>query len=280
MKKLLASALAATVLSFGIGSEMTAASAAEPQAVTKSNILTMAAVWKQTAAEYRALYYQGFNIAQKYVDEAVAKKKKKDKPLAVITDMDDTVVIHDRYWAHLIANGEEFFNDPVWDKYIPTNSLLPAPGALEFLNHCKEKGVEVFYVTSRDQGEGTYEMALGNLQSLGFPYADKEHLTVLVDTSNKEPRQKEITEKYNVIVKLGDSLNDFQRKYYIKKDFEERNLMTAMDKDLFGTKYIIMPNPTDGHWIAAIFGQSEPEDSEENRALWQKTATRNAWGEK
>ena len=78
MKKLLVSALAATVLSFGIGSEVTAVSAAEPQAVTKSNILTMAAVWKQTAAEYRALYYQGFNIAQKYVDEAVAKKKKQD----------------------------------------------------------------------------------------------------------------------------------------------------------------------------------------------------------
>ena len=51
MKKLLVSALAATVLSFGIGSEVTLASAAEPQAVTKSNILTMAAVWKQTAAE-------------------------------------------------------------------------------------------------------------------------------------------------------------------------------------------------------------------------------------
>ena len=144
MKKLLVSALAVAVLGFGFGSEVTVASAAEPQAVTKSNILTMAAVWKQTAAEYRALYYQGFNIAQKYVDEAVAKKKKKDKPLAVITDMDDTVVIHDRYWAHLIANGEEFFNDPVWDKYIPTNSLLPAPGALDFLNHCREKAWKSF----------------------------------------------------------------------------------------------------------------------------------------
>ena len=65
MKKLLVSALAATVFSFGIGSEVTVASAAEQQPVTKSNILTMAAVWKQTAAEYRALYYQGFNIAQK-----------------------------------------------------------------------------------------------------------------------------------------------------------------------------------------------------------------------
>ncbi len=135
-------------------------------------------------------------------------------------------------------------------------------------------------MTSRDQGEGTYEMALENLQKLGFPYADKEHLTVLVDTSNKEPRQNEIAEKFDVIVKLGDSLNDFQRKYYIKNDFEERNAMTAADKDLFGTKYIIMPNPTDGQWIAAIFGQSEPEDTEENRALWHKTATRNQWEEK
>ena len=56
--------------------------------------------------------------------------------------------------------------------------------------------------------------------------------------------------------------------------------MTTMDKDLFGTKYIVMPNPTNGHWIAAIFGQSEPEDTEENRALWHKTATRNQWEEK
>ena len=280
MKKFLVSALSIAVLGLGIGCEAAPASAEGQQAVTKSNILTMAAVWKQTAAEYRALYYQGFNIAQKYVDEAVAKHKKKNKPLAVITDMDDTIVLHDRYWAHLIANGEEFFNDPVWDKYIPTNTLIPAPGALDFLNHCKEKGVEVFYVTSRDQGEGTYEMALENLQKLGFPYADKEHLTVLVDTSNKEPRQNEIAEKFDVVVKLGDSLNDFQRKYYIKNNVEERNQVADKDKDLFGTKYIVMPNPTDGHWIAAIFGQSEPEDTEENRVLWHKTATRNQWEEK
>lgn len=48
----------------------------------------------------------------------------------------------------------------------------------------------MFYVTSRDQGEGTYGYALKNLQDLSFPYADKDHLTVLVDTSNKEKEQK------------------------------------------------------------------------------------------
>jgi len=279
MKKILVSALVTATLGLGIGMQAPVQAAEQP-AVKESNILTVAAVWKQTAAEYRALYYQGFNIAKKYVDEALAKHKKKNKPLAVITDMDDTIVLHDQYWAYLIAHDEEFFNDPVWDKYIPTNSLLPAPGALDFLNYCKAKGVEVFYVTSRDQGEGTYDMALENLQKLGFPYADTEHLTVLVDTSNKEPRQNEIAEKFNVVVKLGDSLNDFQRKYYIKNNVAERNAVADKDKDLFGTKFIVMPNPTDGHWIAAIFGQSEPPATPENRALWKKVASRNSWQEK
>ena len=77
MKKLLVSALAATVLSFGIGSEMTAVSAAEPQAVTKSNILTMAAVWKQTAAEYRALYYQGLISLRNMSMKLWQRKRKK-----------------------------------------------------------------------------------------------------------------------------------------------------------------------------------------------------------
>ncbi len=280
MKKILVSALVTAALGIGIGMQAAPVQAAEQPAVKESNILTVAAVWKQTAAEYRALYYQGFNIAKKYVDEALARHKKKDKPLAVITDMDDTIVLHDQYWAYLIAHDEEFFNDPVWDKYIPTNSLLPAPGALDFMNYCKAKGVEVFYVTSRDQGEGTYDMALENLKKLGFPYADTEHLTVLIDTSNKEPRQNEIAEKYNVVVKLGDSLNDFQRKYYIKNNVAERNAVADKDKDLFGTKFIVMPNPTDGHWIAAIFGQSEPPATSENRALWKKVASQNSWQEK
>jgi hypothetical protein len=29
-------------------------------------------------------------------------------------------------------NGEEFFNDPVWDKYIPTNSLSRLPARWSF----------------------------------------------------------------------------------------------------------------------------------------------------
>jgi len=102
------------------------------------------------------------------------------------------------------------------------------------------------------------------------------HLTVLRDTSNKQPRQDEIAKRFDVVVYLGDSLNDFRRKYYVKNVDERMKLMEA-DRELFGRKYVLFPNPTDGHWMAAIFGNSEPPPSDENRRLFKKAATRSAW---
>ncbi|MEA4988644.1 MAG: HAD family acid phosphatase [Anaerovorax sp.] len=240
------------------------------------NILTVAVAWKQTAAEYKALYYQGFNQAKAQLQVAIANQKPGDKPLAIITDVDDTIVSPVNYWGYLIQNKKDFFNDEIWDKWIPENKMVPTPGSLEFLNFCKENNVEVFYVTSRDQGEKTYEYALGNLQALGFPYADKEHLNVLQDTSNKEKPQMAIAEKYNVSVYLGDNLNDFRRIYYVK-DIDERTKLMEADKELFGSKFILFPNPTDGHWVRAIFGESEPAPANENREIWENAAQKSTW---
>ena len=233
MKKLIkvlgAISLVACMVVFGV--------AAKAPAENNENMLTVAVAWKQTAAEYKALYYQAFNVAKMHIDEAVAEHAEGDKPLCIITDVDDTIVLNNAYWGRLIADGSDFFDDALRDEMVPTNSCTAAPGALELLNYCEEKGVEVFYVTSRDQGEGTYDMALGNLQALDFPYADQEHLTVLIDTSNKEEPQNEIAEDYDVILKMGDNLNDFQRVYYVE-DVEERAELMAADKELFGTEFI------------------------------------------
>lgn len=239
----------------------------------KGNILTMAVAWKQTAAEYRALYYQAFNVAKDRVDAALAAQKPGDKPLCVVTDVDDTLILHPDYWGSLVATKHDAFNDPMWDEHIKKDKLTAAPGALDFLNYCKEKGVEVFYVTSRDQGKGTYGYALKNLQDQKFPYADAKHLTVLIDTSNKEKVQKQIAKTHTIAVYLGDSLNDFQRVYYVK-DVDQRNALMEKDKNLFGEKFILLPNPTDGHWVRAIFCESEPAATKENRATWKKAATR------
>ena len=246
---------------------------ADDKADPAANPLLYAVAWKQTAAEYRALYHQGYNIARDRVDAALAAQKPGDKPLAVFTDMDDTVLLPLPYWSRLIAQGRDFFDDPIWDEWVPQNDLVVAPGAKEFFEYCKEKGVEVFYITSRDQGEKTYDYALENLKALGLPFADKEHLTVLTDSSNKEPRQKELAEKYTPVVYLGDNLNDFQRKYYIKGDVPGRLAAMEADREEFGRRFILFPNPTDGHWMAAVFGESEPPDTPEARARLLEAAT-------
>lgn len=253
-----------------------AVQAGEQSAGGNRNLLISAVAWKQTAAEYRALYYQAFNIAQLHLDNALRDRKEGDKPLAVITDVDDTILSANSFWGHLITMDMDFFDDPVWDKWVEADQFKAMPGAVDFFNYAKEKGVEVFYVTNRDQGENTYALAVRNLQTNGFPFVDEEHLIVQRDTSNKETPQKKIAEKFNVVVMLGDNLNDFQRKYYVK-DVDERIKLMEEDKTLYGIKYIVLPNPTDGHWVRAIFGDSEPPASDENRDAFKAAATRLAW---
>lgn len=249
---------------------------AEESSAAPSNLLTAAVAWKQTAAEFEALYYQGFNVARMQLDRALQAHKKGDRPLAVISDVDDTVLGSNSYWGYMINSGKEFFDDGAWDKWVADNGPVATPGALEFLNYAHSKGVEVFYVTSRDQGENTFQYALENLRKNKLPFADEKHLTVYRDSSNKEPRQLEIAKDFDVVVMLGDNLNDFKRKYYVADVKQRLNLMTE-DKEQFGRKFIIFPNPTDGHWLKAIFGDSEPPATAENRSKFKAAAGSTAW---
>ena len=116
-----------------------------------------------------------------------------------------------------------------------------------------------------------FELALGNLRAAGFENARAEHLRVLRETSNKEAVQAQIRSDYRVIASLGDNLNDFARRYYVT-DFAEREALMHADAARFGADYIVFPNPTDGHWIRAIFGESEPAPTEANRRALRAAA--------
>ena len=240
------------------------------------NNLMMAMAWKQTAAEFRALYHQGFNIARMRVEIAVAQRQDDSLPLAIISDVDETLLLANDYWGYLITQGQDFFDDASWDRWIEENRAVASPGALEFLNFCVSNSVEIFYVTNRDQGETTVQLAIENLNAVGFPLVDTAHLRVLRESSNKELVQQQIREDYEVVALLGDNLNDFARRYY-STDIDQRMSLMEQDKDRYGRDYILFPNPTDGHWIRAIFGESEPAGSDENRGILKDAATRAAW---
>lgn len=231
------------------------------------NPLTIAVAWKQTAAEYDALYLQGFNVARMHVDRAIRDGRKR---LAVISDLDDTVLDTRDYWRDVLSAGLPLFDDARWDAWVATHRVKATPGARDFLDFCRDAGVEVFYITNRNQGEQTLELALGNLSAAGLPFADAAHLTVLTDSSDKEPRQRQIAQSHDVVVYLGDNLNDFRRTYYVT-EYEARRSRLTLDRQEFGRRFILFPNPTDGHWIRALLGESEPPPTTETLNQLQQT---------
>lgn len=240
------------------------------------NPLLWAMAYKQTAAEFYALCHQAYNLARMRIDLALKQHQPGDRPLAVITDMDNTILHVLSYWGYLINEGRDFFDDAIWDEWLPNNLITAVPGSIDFFNYCKRQGVEVFYVTNRNQGERTFEYALAHLQHLNFPIDSEDTLFVFRESSDKSPARKKIEETHEIALMLGDNLNDYRRDYYVK-DVDERRALMERDRDDWGTKFILVPNPTDGHWVRAIFGDSEPAPTNENRQILKDAATRVAW---
>ena len=74
----------------------------------------MGLLWMRTSAEYRALAYQGYNVAMNLVKMAVADLFHQRKPLAIVLDADETVVDNTKLMGESIANGNGRFDAPWW----------------------------------------------------------------------------------------------------------------------------------------------------------------------
>ena len=103
--------------------------------------LVMATLWMQASAEFRALCYQTFNLAKMNLDMFV-KAHKGSKAVAVIVDADETVIDNSAYEAFLIGN-DFGYSSKTWTPWMAAAQATAIPGALDFLNYAKEKGVEV-----------------------------------------------------------------------------------------------------------------------------------------
>lgn len=240
------------------------------------NPLMWAVAWSSTAAEFGTLCHQAFNFARLRVDQAVQRSSEGGRRLAIITDVDNTVVHASSYRGHLVNEGIDFFDDEIWDELIPKNSMTLVPGVNEILTHCEEQDVEVFSVTNRDQGPDTLDLALKQRQYLGLPFTEREHPRVFTNSSDKTPARDSVSQTHELVLLLGDNLNDFKRDYYLD-DVEQRFALLERDKNELGDRFVLLPNPTDGHWVRALFGESEPIATEGNRRALFDATIRGAW---
>jgi 5'-nucleotidase (lipoprotein e(P4) family) len=207
---------------------------------------TNAILWQQRSGEYRALCFQAYNYARVSLDKQMKRRSK--KPRCVIVDIDETVLDNSPQSGKLLLKGKSF-DLAEWKQWTDLERADTVPGACSFLKYAASKKVEVFYVSNRDQSE--LEPTMSNLNRFEFPFVDSTHMVFRDSTSNKQTRRDLIATTHHVLLLAGDNLSDFSTVFYQ----EDKNVKIEVDKlaSLFGTEYIILPNPMYGDWEQSLY---------------------------
>lgn len=262
----------------------TAAPAAKAEAVPQNDLLN-ATLWMQRSVEHRAVTIGLFELARIRLHEALRHKdwtavpqmepKNYEKlPVAIVSDLDETLLDNSNYEASLITRGTDF-KSKEWTDYVNSQTTKAMPGAKGFLDYAAKQGVKIFYVTNRTKEEepATRE----NLEKLGFPL-DAKLDTILTKGeiskgSDKGPRIASIAAKYRVVLLMGDNFADFTDK--AKGTQAERLKQFEADRKHFGHDWIAFPNPEYGSWESAAFDNDWKKSPDQRRK--EKIDSLDAW---
>ena len=239
-----------TVTNNVVANDVAAQEALKQKQQYQAETETMGLLWMRTSAEYRALAYQGYNVAMNAVKMAVTDPSHQRKPLAIVLDADETVVDNTKLMGESIVNGNGRFDAPWWRQAVHQGKSQAMPGAVEFLNEVHKQGVEIFYVSNR-YAPVNLDVTIQNFKELGFPSVDKDHVLLFEKDSDKQPRFDMIAKKYYVIVYMGDNAGDFPIGTK-GKTLAERNSIIDAHKEDFGTTFVVFPNPAYGSWVSAL----------------------------
>ena len=217
----------------------------------------MAVLWIQRSAEYRALCYQAFNTASEKLAAAVSAH---DDPaaLCIVLDVDETVLDNSAFQAQIVRD-DGVYSRAGWSNWTAGAAAVAIPGAAEFLKNAERMGVEIFYISNRETNE--LAPTLKNMRAVGFPHADAAHLKLRSSKEDtKEKRRLELNKE--VILLLGDNLADFHQ-VFEGGSITARSEAADKNRERFGRRFIVLPNPMYGDWEAALYGYDQRLTPEE-----------------
>jgi 5'-nucleotidase (lipoprotein e(P4) family) len=249
----------------------TAQQGAQPAPVVADNEYQAGAtLYMQKAGEYRALAYQAFNMARWSLDADLDKrnfrklpKAEQKKPRAIMVDIDETMLDNSPAQALAIRDRTPFnLND--WYAWGEMRKAKAIPGAVDFAKYAKSLGARVFFVSNRDEVQK--QATIDNLRSVGFRDVSDENVLLKTAESSKEARRQIILAKYRIVMFIGDNLDDHSN-VFEKKSVADRFAEVDKAKDLFGRRYIMLPNAMYGTWENAIYdyGRLTEEQKTEKR---------------
>ncbi len=108
--------------------------------------LVQSVAWFQRSAEMQAIYYQAFNFAKIVLKNSI-NSTKSEKPLAVVLDIDETVLNNSPFEVECIRSGKGY-SKKRWMEWTTLQKAQPLPGAVDFVRFAKANGVEIFYISN------------------------------------------------------------------------------------------------------------------------------------
>ena len=250
--------------------------------------LILATLWFQKSAEMRALFYQCFRNAETALKTNLEMQGRTginaevilpetgavnaefsgdterassgnlqqtgpDKPAAVVLDIDETLLDNSPFQGWQVLEKKSFNNDD-WFRWVELARARPLPGAVEFTRYADSLGVEVFYVSNRTVQE--MGPTIENMAAWGFVNADSTHMLLKETTSSKVERRALIEKDYEILLLVGDNLADHSD-VYEKRGPDHGFSAVDANRRLFGTKYIVLPNPMYGNWLSELLKETE-----------------------
>lgn len=205
----------------------------------------MAIKYQQGSPEIQALQQQSYLLATLRIQQYLEQHPNPTKPLAVVTDLDETVIDNSDLLARDTLACHDWSTWDTWAEWEKSGHPRLIPGSLDFFNFLNSKGIKIFYISDRtDENKAA---TLTTLKELNLPQVSSDNV-LLLGPSKQKRRDLVTAQNYQTIMLLGDTLHDFSSDFNSKQTKAEGLKAVEKNKEHFGTDWIMLPNASYGSW--------------------------------
>ena len=188
------------------------------------------------------------------------------KPLAVVLDVDETVIQNLGYEYALAKSGKATDGAALnrWQRD-PRTEVKPMPGSVEALNAVRAKGVTVIYNTNRDDEDAAATAV--TLVNAGLPPGvigqTLFHRGDVDGQGGKDGRRLHIAQRYCVVAMVGDQLGDFSEQFNVRGlPVQQRRALAGSGPiaSLWGNGWFLLSNPAYGPGLRGNIDEVYPPE--------------------
>jgi len=187
-----------------------------------------------------------------------------DKPLAVLFDVDETLILNLGLEAREAA-GEKTTGARLerWER-AGASAVAAAPGALHALDELRQLGITPVFNSNRSSANAAFTEALLDQLKMG-PARHLDNLWLKGDVApggGKDPRRWKVADKYCVVAMAGDQLGDFSDLFNQPMAVAARRQLAVHSSagGLWGKGWFILPNTVYGTALKGGFDDVFPAD--------------------